>query len=188
MRSVCVASVVGALCVWEVYRSLPPMDALSRRRALASTIRTMGTILWPVVLLSAVPREDHGHPALALPLMWNVLAWVLDAHLLHHAPSHSESVPASLRLEPQSITALTFGLCGLLGARPEGRHTHLFLFAVVGCIVLVLPSHNLKPGCLEEQVFESVQKAAIMWCIGLLIAGVVLTRTCQKSCSPTSSA
>ena len=86
-------------------------------------------------------------------------------------------VPASLRVEPQSITGITFGLCSLVGqAKSEGDYTHLFLYAVVGCIVLGFPSHNLPEGCTEAQLFDSVQKAAVLWCIGLLIAGVALTR------------
>ena len=73
-----------------------------------------------------------------------------------------------------------------MGARGEGPHTHLFLYAVVGCLVLVLPSHNLQEGCVEEQVFESVQKAALVWCIGFLVAGVALSREAVVGCRAAS--
>ena len=154
---------------------------MQRRRALASTIRTAGAIAWPLVLLSVVPHEDHGHGALVAPLAWSLVMWVVDAYLLHHAPSADEERPASLRLDPTSLSGLTFGLCGLLGSRPDSRYAHLFLYAIVGTIVLVLPSHNLEAGCLEEQIFESVQKAALLWCIGFLVAGVALTRSLNAS-------
>lgn len=168
-----VASAAGALAVMHAYTTHPaPKDA--RRRA--AFIRTMGAVLWPAVLLALVPAADRGNPALAVPLSWNAAMWALDAHLLHHAPSADER-PASLRLDHASLASLSFGLCGLLGARPGSAHTHLFLYAIVGCVVLVFPSHNLQEGCVEQQVFESVQKAALMWCIGLLIAGVVLLRS-----------
>ena len=172
-RPVHLATAAGAAVVAHLYVTFPPGDALTTRKARASAVRTLGTLLWPSVLLASVPRADHCRRALALPLAWGVGAWLLDAHLLHHAPSNEEGKPASLRLDPASLTSLSFGLCGLL--KPEGKYTHLFLYAIVGCLVLVLPSPNLKPGCIEEQLFESVQKAALVWCIGFLIAGVALT-------------
>ena len=169
-------SALGAAVVAQAYLALPPLDALAQRRARAAAIRTAGAALWPAVLFALVPREDRARPALLAPLAWAAAAWALDAHLLHPAPSAQPDKPASLRLEPASLGSLTFGLCGLLGAKPDSRHTHLFIYAIVGSILLVLPSHNLAPGCVEEQWFESVQKAALIWCIGLLVAGVALAR------------
>lgn len=179
MQSVLAVTAAGVACLVHTYHTLPKqqLDPLQRKRVLASTIRTLGTILWPSVLLSVVSEEDRARAVLAAPLLWNVLMWFIDAYFVHHAPSADPLRPASLRLDHTSLTGLTFGLCGLLGARHDSQYAHLFLYAIVGCIVLVLPSHNLEPGCMEEQIFESVQKAAIMWCIGFLIAGVVLTRS-----------
>lgn len=176
-----VVSALGVACAIRVYWNLnvgAEWDTVTQRRARASVIRTIGALLWPSVLLYMVPPEDHHRLALLLPLAWNAGMWSLDAFLLHHAPSDDPTQrPASLRLDPTSLTGMSFGLCSLLGARPDSRYTHLFLYAVVGCLVLVLPSHNLAPNSAEEQIFESVQKAALFWCIGLLIAGVALTRT-----------
>ena len=183
MWPVQVASVVGAWCVWHAYVHLPldTMDLLTRRRALAGAIRTAGAMLWPAVLLGLVPKCDRGRVILALPLAWVTGAWLLDAHLTHRCKPRktpgTSAAPASLRLEPTSITALTFGLCSLVGARPESRHTHLFLYAIVGCIAIVLPSHTMDDECLEAQVFESVQKVAMQWCVGLVVAGVGLARS-----------
>jgi hypothetical protein len=171
------ATAVGLLCLAETHRGLEARTDLEARRARASLLRTGGALLWPALLLSVVPREDHCRWALAPALLFNFAVWTLDSYLLHRvASSEPEARPASLRLDASSVTGLTFGLCGLLGARPDGKYTYLFLYAIVGCIVLVLPSHNLQPGCVEEQIFESVQKAAIVWCLGLLIAGIALTR------------
>ena len=172
MQSVHVASALGAAVVGAVYLVLVhPEDEDAERRARASAVRTLFAVLWPAVLFASVPEEDRTRVSLALPLAWNAAVWALDAHFLHHAPS-KDTAPASLRLDPTSIAGLSFGLCGLV--KPDSKHTRLFLAAVVGCLALVLPSHNLEPGCVEEQWFESVQKALLMWCIGLLITGVVL--------------
>ena len=154
----------------------PSRDPLALRRALASGLRTVFSLLLPVVLLAAVPPDERHNPALAWPLAWGFAVWLLDACLLHFGVSNADGKPASLRIDPVSLTSLSFGLCGLLGARPDGKFTSLFLLAIVGCLVLVLPSHNLHPDSIGAQIFESVQKAALLWCFGLFIAGVALQR------------
>jgi hypothetical protein len=170
-----VATALGVAVLAHLHTSTTSCDdPLVQRKARASTIRTLGTLLWPSVLMAVVPREDHAKRALALPLAWGFGAWLLDAHFMHRAPSDEEDRPATLRLDPLSIAPLSFGLNGLL--KPDGKYTHLFLYAIVGCLVIVLPSHNLRRGCVEEQVFESVQKAALIWCIGFLLTGTALVR------------
>lgn len=184
MQEVLVPSLVGCIAILHAYNTFPHVhvDALGKRKALASSIRTCMSLLWPSVLFGCLSEEDRSSAMVVLPLGWNFGVWALDHYLLHNATSHTPEVPASLRLEPSSVTALGFGLCGLLGAKPDGTYAHLFLTSIVGCMILVLPSHNLAPGCVEEQVFESIQKGALIWCIGLLVAGVVFTRrqTCKS--------
>ena len=168
----------GVLCVLYVYRTFPEEStALEARKALTSTVRTLGAILWPHILLSLLPEKDRSRGVIMIPLLWNPLVWALDSYLLYNASSNDDDVrPASLRFDASSIIGLSFGLSGLLGSRPDGEHVHLFLYAIVSCVVLALPSHNLQEDSPEEQLFESVQKAAVIWCLGLLIAGVVFTR------------
>ena len=176
--TVAVTSVAGAAAVALAYRlrRAEASTPIEEKRARAMAIRTGGAVLWPAVLLAMIPREDRGCPALAVPVVFALLVWMLDSFLIACAPSHTADTPASLRFEAAGLAGLSFGLCSLLGNKPESRHTPLFLYAILGCLVLVLPSHNLAPGCVHEQVFDSVQKAALMWCLGLLIAAVALTR------------
>lgn len=177
-----IVTAAGLLCLVftfrRVWRDLDDMrDADSARRVVvASFVRTVAAVVWPLLLLSAVCSTDKGNRVLLLPLLVNTTFWLLDVCFMYHAPSNQTDRPASLRLEPSSLTGLTFGLCGLAGARPDSKYSYLFLYAIVGCLVVVMPSHNLRPGCLSEQLFESVQKAVLMWCIGFLIAAVALTR------------
>ena len=173
------SSAVGVATVLAAYaQAHARLSGVARRRALAATVRTVGALAFPAVLHSLVPREDRRSTLLAIPLAWNAVVWAIDAHLLHHGKASEErGGVASLRIDPSSVTPLAFGLCSLVGARPDSAYTHLFLYAVVGCIVLVLPTHNLAPDTVEAQLFENVQKAVLMWCIGLVVTGVVLTRS-----------
>jgi hypothetical protein len=156
-------------------------DDMARRRALASFIRTLAAVLWPWVLTRlVVPCEDRCRSELAVPILWSSVMFALDSFVLHHSRG-TEGAPASVRLDPTSMTGLTFGLCSLVGSKPGGRYAHLFMYAILGCLLVVLPSHNLEKGCLEEQVFESVQKAALIYCIGILITAESLTHSLHVS-------
>lgn len=174
-----VTTIVGLACIYYAYNSFPRVSttALNSRRVIASSIRTAGCLIWPHLLLTLVPPKDRTRAAMVIPLLWNPFVWMIDSYMLYHTSSNnSEFRPASLKFDAGNIAGLSFGLSGLLGSKPDGRYIHLFLYAIVSCLILALPSHNLEEDTLEEQVFESVQKAAIVWCVGLLIAGVVFTR------------
>ena len=169
-------------CVFVVYARVDAQlgdDARARRKALASLIRTVAAVLWPFVLTHVlVPEADRESCLLCGPILWVTALWCIDSAMMHHsASSDNDETPVSVRLDPGSLTGLTFGLCNLAGSKPDGRHSHLFMSAVLGALLVVLQSHNLAKDCFEAQVFESVQKAALMWCIGLLFTAVVLTRS-----------
>ena len=179
-----VASIVGTIVAILAHHGGP--SPLESRRALAITIRTCGAILWPTVLLAMVPASDRNNPVLVIPLVFQWSMWLLDSLLLNTAPSRDPETPASLRFETAGLTGLSIGIASLLGNKPTSEHAHLFLYAILGCLVVVLPSHNLKPGCIHDQVFESVQKTAFSWCLGLLIAAASLTR--YRTCTSPSCA
>lgn len=184
-ETISVFSVVGAVCVTCVHIFVAAdeqdVSALDRKKRLAASIRTVGAVLWPAFMLNVVPPEDRCNPRLVMPLLWNVLAWSIDIHLLRNSRSRDDGTLAALRFDPGPLTGLAFGMSGLLGSRPDSTYTHLFMYAILGCFILVLPSHNLEPGCTEEQIFDSVQKSALMYCTGLLITAIVLTRYPTKS-------
>ena len=123
----------------------------------------LGTLLWPAVLLSVVPARDHDQRALRRFL--GVGRGRVVRRRVLYAPRSRERgrSPRDLAFRSHELAPLSFGLCGLL--KPDGQYTHLFLRQWSASPVVVLPSHNLRHNCIEEQVFESVQKAALIWCI-----------------------
>ena len=175
-----ILATLGTCVVWLAYGRSQRTNPLHQKRALAAAIRTTASIFWPVVLFAMVPQEDHDTPVLIYPLLWNILLWCVDSALLHHSPSGVDGEPASLMLEPVSLTGLTFGICTLMRAS-DGKYAHLFLYAVLGCLLVVTPSHSAAPGSITSQLFVSIQKAFIMWCLGTLVAAVALTRRAQIS-------
>ena len=74
---------------------------------------------------------------------------------------------------------LSFGLSSIVGARPDGKYTHLFVYAVVGYIAFVLPRNDLDSSMDACSFVEAIQRAALVYCIGLLLTGVLMQR-CEK--------
>ena len=176
LRLVCAAGCAAVLGTYGRHLRMHADDPVQERKALAGCIRACGTLLFPCMLEGLLPERDHACTAMLVPVAWITLIHLVDSHLLFSAPSSDESRLASIRMEPGPLAGLTFGLSGFMGTKCNGPYGHLFLYAVVGCLAAVLPSHNLRPGCIEEQVLDSVQKSLLFWCVGLLIAGVSLTK------------
>ena len=173
-----VATTVGLVCVWRALytRACKEDDRLARERHVTSAIRTTGALVWPVLLLSLIHPTDRGCGYLAVPLLWMEVMWAIDLYALYYCKSDKDGRPASLRLSAGSVTAFAFGLSGLIGASSDSRYVHFFLLSIMGCVMTVLPDHNFEEASLEATVMENVQRTILMWCIGLMVSGVVLTR------------
>lgn len=175
-------SCVGILTIFFLYHSIDihSMTTLAQHKARAAFIRSIMALCWPVILLHVVPHDDTQRSILLVPLLWNLSLWLLDMYLLHYTSATDHTIPASIKLDPSNVTALGFALSGLVGNRPDSRYSYIFLCAIVCCMIVVLPSHNMHRDAIASQVFESVQKGTLMWCIGLIITGVLLMKTTTK--------
>ena len=177
-----VTTVLGAICVVDVYRRVaaaapPSAPPAARVRLLTCLIRTLGVVVWPALLCTVVRSADARAPALVPALLWTSLLWWTDSYLMTHSSERDATPgPLGLRIDPNLLTGLAFGLSTLVGSRPDGPHSSLFLYAILGCFLVVLPSHSLPRTATPAVVFDNVQKVVFHWCIGLLIAAIALTR------------
>ena len=175
---------VGIVCITLVYHKMSSIlekesienITLERKKLNASFIRAFGAILWPILLFSIICKDDVSNKVLVVPLLINAVIWFLDSRLMNGAKSNDKDTITSLRIDASALTGLGLAMSSLVGSRPNSKYTHLFLYSIVACFLVVLPSHNLEQGCLEAQIFESVQKSVLLWCICSIIAAVVLTR------------
>jgi hypothetical protein len=185
MDSLSVTTFVGLTCVILACckKYTEESDEFTKRKILCGCLRTCGNMCIPLVLMVSIPEKDKRCNATLPAVLWIFFIHLIDSHLLFHVESSSDDRPASIRMEPSCITGLTFALCGYIGARSDHKYGHLFLYAVVACLACVLPSHNMRTGSVEEQVFESVQKSVLFSCISFLIAGVCLVQWNKESVS-----
>lgn len=167
------SSVAGLVCVSLVAARAYSLtnDSDCKRKILAGGIRTFVANLFPLMIYGI------GKGAICTPaILWVLISNLVDSYFMWNVEGNDPSRLASLKLEPTVITSLTFSLCVYLNAKADHKYGDLFLFAIMGCLLCVLPSHSMKPGCVEEQVFESVQKSMLFNCVGVLVAGVCLVR------------
>ena len=145
------------------------------------TIRAILTLLWPIVILSMLEPADRTNVAIVLPTLWMGIMWWIDSYAIIHATQSTEvdsrTALMGVRFDSHTVTAMSFGLCGLVGARYDTKYTHFILYALMTCIMFVLPVHNLPDSDPLTDTVNEIQRMCLVYSIALVITGVVLTRS-----------
>lgn len=168
------ATAVGVSCIVTaaVASHRRATGLVERDKILSGSIQTCSNMCLPLLILSTIPARDTECVAVVFPLMWIAGMTLLDNALTFcGTPMDGRSSIAALRFEPGSVTGITFALCAYMGVRGDHAYGHIFLLAIMGCLTVVTPSQNLKPGCLADRIISGIQKSVLMGCISLIIAG-----------------
>ena len=80
-------------------------------------------------------------------------------------------------MEPSMITTLTFGMCSLAGARADTIYTRYILYALVCCVLVVLPHVELTREDPMTPLISEVQRAVLIHGIATVVTCICLTRT-----------
>ena len=140
------------------------------------TMRALLTLLWPIVILSMLEPGDRTNHGILAPTLWMGLMWWIDSYSLIHNVS-SASVGKGMRFDSHTVTAMSFGLCGLVGARYDTKYTHFILYAIMTCVMFVLPEHNLPDADPVTDTVNEIQRMCLVYSIAFVITGIVLTRS-----------
>lgn len=145
--------------------------------------KTIGVLLWPLIFNLIIPEDEKYKNSLIAPFLWPFFVWIWDSYLLTYGliSETSSSNVVSARLDPSTISSMSFALFGLLGGSSNGKYSYIFLYAVLMCIAFVFPNHNLASGSPEDILVESVQKVILSWAVGMLFVGVSLQHFSQKN-------
>ena len=79
-----------------------------------------------------------------------------------------------LNMDANAICSLTFALSAILGASRDKCCHKVFLYAIFGCIIFVMPSPNIPDNVIENIVIETIQKVFLTCSTGLLLGGSLL--------------
>lgn len=171
MHSTIVSSAVGVIVVIMIHNG--DGDPTSTRM----TIRALMNIVWPCIVQMLLDREDWCNASIIPSIAWMSMVWWIDSYGLVRSSPSSSSRTRGMVLDSHTVTAMSFGLCGLVGARSDTRYVHFILYAILLCIMFVLPRHTLPDDDPVSLVVDEVQHMCLVWSIAMLITGVVLTRT-----------
>lgn len=190
MKQSVVISIVGTTAVVVSYlRARPqgapflPRDAVGRKQFLHTT-RSVTATLWPLML--SFFAQGSNAACVWPSLVWMFVVWWLDVRRLTHTQtSTAETTSAEIanmlqrgvRLEPTTLSALTFGLCGLVGARSDTYHTKYIVYALVACILVVLPHVEMSAEDPMSLLIAEVQRAVLIHGIATIVTCICLTRT-----------
>ena len=192
MRQSTIVSLVGTIAVAVSYvrgrpagAPFPPrVDDAPGRAQFRHTARSMTATVWPLVASSFASGADA---ACVLPATaWMFVVWWLDVRRISPAANAADATTTSelmkqlqrgVRIEPSIITALTFGMCGLAGARAGAPYTKYIVYALVAFILVVLPYVDLALEDPLAPLVSEVQRAVLIHSIATIVTCVCLTRT-----------
>lgn len=169
---------LGIVVVFIVRGAVGVSDGVS----FALTMRTVMNLLWPLIAVNLLDEEDRASAALAPSVVWMAVVWWMDSYALVH--QRDPTTPRGTRrggghgvqLDSHTVTAMSFGLCGLVGARSDTKYVHFILYALLLCIMFVLPHHNLPEDDPMRIKVDEMQRMCLVYSIALLITGIVFTR------------
>lgn len=170
MLPVITTATIGILVVHAMHRNFDGRNDDTS----ALTIRAVMNVAWPAVVLYLLEEEDKTSAAIAPSVAWMALMWWIDSYALVHQAAPRRRV--GVRLDSHTVTAMSFGMCSLVGARSETRYVHFILYALLLCIMFVLPVHNLPADDPITPTVEEIQRMCLVYAISLLVTGVVFTR------------
>jgi hypothetical protein len=178
------AIVLGSIVCIYIFKKIDTskLDVHVKRKIVILKYKTIGVLLWPFVFYNLIPKEELETSKLTIAFLWPFIMWVWDSYLLTYGliSEKSTSNVASARLDPTTISSMSFALFGLLGGSSNSKYSYIFLYAVLACFAFVFPNHNLASGSPEDLVVEAIQKIVLSWAIGMLFAGVTLQHYSQQ--------
>ena len=176
--------IIGILVSIHVLKKIEnvELDSVIKRKLDILKYKTVGVLLWPIVFYLIIPKEESSTNKLIFPFLWPFLLWFWDSYLLTYGlvSESSKSKIASSRIDPSTISSMSFALFGMLGGTSTGKHSYIFLCSILLCIAFVFPSHNLASGSPEDLVVEAIQKTILIWALGLMFSGVIIQNVAYR--------
>lgn len=162
-------TLLGAITMLHTHRRLG-----NDTKILALTIRCLGVALWPL-LARLIGCEGR---CLIPGSLWLLSFEMVDALVLREPSSF-----VGLKLEKASVLGVVFALSSMCGNRPGSKYQPLFLYAVMGMFLTVLPTHDLPADHPSAVIIENVQRVLLGYCVATFVTAVALTH-CASECGP----
>ena len=177
MESLSTVSLIGTVVVGISYLLRLPRSTIGeneRRAVLLHTIRSATATAWPL-FASRLFGEDATARCVTPSIAWMYATWWLDVR--HIEREGNEAPQRGVRIEPHMLTALTFGLCGLTGAKVDAPYTSYIVYSLIACLLVALPQSELPPEDPASYLVSEVQRTVLLYAIATVVTSLCLIRT-----------
>lgn len=128
-------------------------------------------LFWPVVWSHALGEETLQKPHIWMSLVWPMIVILWDTFLLCTTTYEQHTQPRrSLSMDSHTICSLTFALAGIFRS---AENKHLFVSAILGCMIFMMPPSTTNVDPADRVLLESVQKIVLTFSTGFLLAGII---------------
>jgi hypothetical protein len=176
------ASLLGLTCVVlaetvttvDLYRRFPRLHGVDTR-VITNGITTASVFMWPVLWDVTVGMERLVEsPRMIFGFAWPMVVATFDLQYAMDKRSHNsmDKMATGLAMDGQSIISAAFAMGALLSGLKSVRGTHLILYALIATLALVIPQVAVPSHTPDRTIIFSVQKAALNYAIGYIIAGI----------------
>lgn len=147
-----------------------------RARTIVLTVWMVSILVWPLVWAFVMGKERATLGAW-VSLIWPILAIGADIGAMQQSTyehAHIETKGSNLAIDSNAVCSLTFAISSIIGAQKHECCNRIFLYAVLGCIVFVMPTQYVRTTSLSTMTIEAVQKSVLAYSTALLIGGVLV--------------
>lgn len=162
---------VLTLCVLKVDSVY---DHREKAHVVNGSVITLALLCWPLLWYSIIGNSEKQYSWISL--IWPIVILSFELKLLTSQSEIAQQKRSFLNMDSSTVFSLTFAMAGLLVSQhPEKKEccSSLFMYAIVGCLIFVLPVSHGSHMALEVVTLEAVQRVCLTFSTAFLIAGTL---------------
>lgn len=177
MKFVIVSSLCGFLVVMLSYAKLREASAYREKsNIINAAIYSVALLVWPLVWYKALGTQVINNRFSSVSLLWPIIILGFDIAMLKNSSDDVHSKKGVLNIDSNTICGLTFALSGILGSQFPTKKlccSKLFMYAIIGCLVFILPFSHTSSSSMEVVTLECIQRVFLTFSTSFLIAGTL---------------
>lgn len=180
MKFEVIACLTGILVLILSCKNYKPLNTRGKIQTINATVWSIGLIFWPLLWYKLLGHDLASRKEALVSLMWPIVVIGLDLYLLSTFPNRHRTKKQLLNMDSGTICSLTFAMAGVLSTQfPQNKKCchSIFMYAIIGCLIFILPITNGSPDSIENIGLEAIQRISLTFSTAFLIAGTLLMKS-----------
>lgn len=188
MKFVNISLLCGLFVVIFTYVKLSEASAYREKSHIVSaSIYSLALLVWPLVWYEALGTQVISNKFSIVSLLWPIIILGFDVAMLKSNNDEVQSKKGILNIDSNTICSLTFALAGILASQfPDKKVccSKLFMYAIIGCLVFILPFSHSSSSSMEVVGLECFQRVCLTFSTSFLIAGTLYMNSAEYASIP----